>query len=163
MKILGIDPGTARTGWGVIKIQNSKFKIQNYGCIETPARKLLEERLEMIYKKIRAIIRKEKPQCVAVEQLYFFKNIKTALSVGHARGVIILAAKREKKQIFEYTPLQVKNAVVGYGRANKHQVQQMVKAILKLDKIPKSDDAADGLATAICCAQSKKLEKLKIS
>jgi len=155
-----VDPGTARTGFGVIEVQNSKFKVQSYGCIETPAKQLLEDRLATIYRKICAIINKEKPQVVAVEQIYFFKNAKTALSVGHARGVILLAACRAKKQIFEYTPLQVKDAVVGYGRADKNQIGQMVKFELHLRDIPKPDDITDALAVAICCAASMKMEKV---
>ena len=134
MKILGIDPGTARTGYGVIKLQATSYKLQTYGCIETPAKTLLEDRLETIYREIRAIIEKEKPSAVAIEQIYFFKNAKTVLSVGHARGVIMLAAKKEKKQIFEYTPLQIKDAVVGYGRADKQQMQKMVKILAALSQ-----------------------------
>lgn len=160
MKILGIDPGTGRVGWGIIQIQNSNLKSQNFGIIETEPNSPIEGRLEKIYNQISGIIKKENPDIVAIEEIYFFKNQKTVIGVSQSRGVIVLACKKLKKKICAYTPLQVKEAVVGYGRAEKRQVQEMVKAILGLKEKPRPDDVADALAVAICCANSVKMEKL---
>ncbi|MEA2098086.1 MAG: crossover junction endodeoxyribonuclease RuvC [Patescibacteria group bacterium] len=163
MIILGIDPGTATTGYGVIENNQGKLKAIKYGCILTDKKLKMPERLNFLGKELKKIIKKYKPQAMAVEELFFFKNAKTVITVGQARGVILFVGKNiSKKQelgIYEYTPLQVKQAVVGYGRADKRQVQSMVKAILGLNKVPKPDDAADALAVAICCASSIKFEE----
>ena len=163
MIILGIDPGTATTGYGVIENNQGKLKIVDYGCILTDKKLEMPERLDFLGEELEKIIKKYKPQAMAVEELFFFKNAKTIITVGQARGVILFVGKNIGKKIeldiFEYTPLQVKQAVVGYGRADKKQVQSMVKAILGLSEVPKPDDAADALAAAICCASSIKFEK----
>ncbi len=159
MIILGIDPGTAVTGFGVIESNNSKLKVVDYGCIYTDAKLAMPERLDLIAKELKKIIKKHKPQIMAVEELFFFKNNKTIITVGQARGVILFIGKNSGLKVCEYTPLQVKQAVVGYGRAEKKQIQQMVKAILGLESAPKPDDAADALAVAICCANSIKFEE----
>jgi len=162
MKILGIDPGTAITGWAVIdtlgrEIGRKKVpKVIGCGVIATKAKTPDSDRLEIIYDSICDIISKEKPDIVAVEELFFFKNVKTVMSVSQTRGAVLLAIKKSKTPCDEFTPLQVKQAVVGYGRADKNQVQEMVKAILHLKSIPKPDDAADALAIALCCAQTQK-------
>ncbi len=153
--ILGIDPGVAITGYGVIKVLSNKNELVDYGCILTSAKKPFNERLEQIYRELKQIIKKYKPQQIAVEELFFCKNVKTALKVGQARGVILLTSIQEKILLREFTPLQVKQAVTSYGRADKRQVQEMVKILLNLKNIPKPDDAADALAIAICCAHSK--------
>ncbi len=154
MIILGIDPGTATTGYGVIENQNGKIMAIAHGCILTKAGQDLDERLDIIFNDLTKIIKKFKPEMVAVEELFFASNAKTAISVGHARGVILLACKKTKVPVYEYTPLQVKQAICGYGRGDKQQIQKMVKALLNLKEIPKPDDAADGLAIAICHANS---------
>ena len=166
MIILGIDPGTATTGYGVIENNQGKVKAVDYGCILTDKKMKMPERLDFLGEELKKIIKEYKPQAMAVEELFFFKNAKTIITVGQARGVILFVGKNASKNIskktgldiYEYTPLQVKQAVVGYGRADKKQVQQMVKAILGLNEIPKPDDAADALAVAICCASSMKFE-----
>jgi len=153
--ILGIDPGLADTGYGVIE-KNNKGKLicQEFGVIKTKRKKGMGERLETINKNLRKIIKKHKPQLIAVEQLFFCKNVKTALLVGQARGVILLTARQNKIPTAEFTPLQVKQAVSSYGQAGKLQVQKMVKILLNLKELPKPDDAADALAIAICAAHS---------
>ena len=148
--ILGIDPGIADTGFGIIETNNNKLICLDYGNIKTKANTDLSERLEILNFKLDKIIKKYKPDKIAIEQLFFCNNAKTALIVGQARGVILLCIKQNKLPILEFTPLQVKQAVSTYGNANKLQVQKMVKLILNLDKIPKPDDAADALAVAIC-------------
>jgi crossover junction endodeoxyribonuclease RuvC len=160
MIILGIDPGTAITGYGIIKKSGNKISIIKYGVIRTKSSLRLSERLKIIYEDTCLLLDSYTPTAVAVEQLFFNKNTRTALSVGHARGVLLLAAVNSGIGISEYTPLQVKQAVVGYGRADKKQVQKMVSNILGLHKIPKPDDAADALAVAICHANSNKLEQI---
>ena len=153
--ILGIDPGLATTGYGVIqKENNGDFKIICNGIIATEAKQIFSERLKEIHQQLDKIIKKYKPNKVAVEELFFCKNVKTALSVGHARGVIILTASQNGLPVFEYTPLQIKQAVASYGRADKKQVQSMVKILLNLKEDPKPDDAADALSVAICCGNS---------
>ena len=163
MIILGIDPGTATTGYGVIENNKGKLKVVDYGCILTDKKLKMPERLDFLGEELKKIIKKYKPQAMAVEELFFFKNAKTIITVGQARGVILFIGENIGKKtgldIFEYTPLQVKQAVVGYGRADKNQVQQMVKSILGLNEIPKPDDAADALAVAICCESSLKFER----
>ncbi|RLF04209.1 MAG: crossover junction endodeoxyribonuclease RuvC [Thermoprotei archaeon] len=158
MTILGIDPGTATTGYAIIKNftyrKRKCLKAIDYGCIRTSSNLSDGKRLEIIYKNIVKIIKKHKPHKIAVEKLFFCKNVKTGITVGQAKGVILLAAIKMKIPYFEYTPLQVKQAVTSYGKAEKSQIQKMVKVILNLKKIPKPDDAADALAVAICCAHS---------
>lgn len=154
MLILGIDPGIAILGYGLVKYEAGRFSIIDYGAITTDAGINMSERLTIIYKGLVDIIERYRPDAFAIEELFFNKNIKTALTVGHARGVAILAGSESGVQVYEYTPLQVKQAVVGYGRADKNQIQQMVKIILNLKEIPKPDDVADALAVAICHGNS---------
>lgn len=150
MVILGIDPGMAIVGYGVIEVINNTLKAVDYGTITTSSKMDTPKRLVAIYDGIQQLIDGYKPDEVAIEELFFNKNARTALSVGHARGVAVLAAAKTGLDLYEYTPLQVKQAVVGYGRAEKAQVQQMVKMLLNLKEVPKPDDAADALAVAIC-------------
>ena len=157
MKILGIDPGVAIVGYGVITSDCGKLKPVDFGQVNSPAHTPLAKRLKMIYDGITQLINIHKPDVVAVEELFFNTNVKTAIAVGHARGVILLAAQNSNIPVFEYTPLQIKQAVVGYGRADKNQVQQMVKMFLNLKEVPKPDDTADALAVAICHAHSASL------
>jgi len=158
MMILGIDPGYARVGWAALEVENSKFKIQKYGCIETSKNTKPQERLVDVYKQVCALIKKHKPDSLAVEELFFTTNAKTAFKVGEARGVIILAGAMQKIPVFSYTPLQVKIAVTGYGKADKPQVGRMIKAILKMKEIPKLDDTADAIAVALTHAFTKKFD-----
>ncbi len=150
MVILGIDPGFAIVGWGVLECVRGKFRVMGYGSIQTKAGLPIEERLLQIYDGMNTIIDKYKPQVMAVEELFWNTNQKTGICVAEARGTILLAAHKKGLEIFEYTPLQVKQAVVGYGRAEKKQVITMVTALLNLPKPPKPDDTADALALAIC-------------
>lgn len=150
LKILGIDPGTAITGYGIVEYWGNRYKIVEYGVIRSSKTEELAARLNEIYKGICQLIETHQPDYIAIEELFFNKNVKTALLVGQARGVMMLAAYQKGIPIYEYTPLQVKQAVVGYGRAEKQQVQFMVKALLNLQEIPRPDDAADALAIAIC-------------
>ena len=154
MIILGIDPGLAIVGWGVIEHSGSHFKVLGYGAIETPAGIPTEQRLNMIYDGIKTLIETYHPDQIAVEELFFNTNITTGIRVAEARGVIIMCAYRLGVKVFEYTPLQVKQAVVGFGRAEKKQVITMVTMLLGLKKPPKPDDTADALAIAICHAHS---------
>lgn len=154
MRILGIDPGYAIVGTGIVDYVGNKFKTIDYRAVTTEANTPFEIRLKKIYDDISEIIDLYKPDFVSIEELFFNNNAKTAIAVGQARGVIILAAVNKGVPIFEYTPLQVKQAIVGYGRAEKKQVQQMTKALLFLNEIPKPDDVADALALAICHAHS---------
>jgi crossover junction endodeoxyribonuclease RuvC len=156
MIILGIDPGTAATGYGAIKKEVNDLKLIEYGCIRTETKFSTAQRLGQLDQQLAKIIRKHKPQKIAVEDIFFFKNLKTAVKVSQARGVILARAARMKIPVTEYTPLQVKQAITSYGRAEKNQVQKMVKVLLSLEEIPKPDDAADALAVAICCAHSTK-------
>jgi crossover junction endodeoxyribonuclease RuvC len=156
--IMGIDPGFAITGYGIVKYEGNKFSVIDHGAVTTEAKMPLAERLLLLNNGLEDIIRKYKPSAVAVEELFFNKNIKTALNVGHGRGVALLSAARMGIEVFEYTPLQVKQSVVGYGRAEKAQIQQMVKIILNLSAVPKPDDVADALAVAICHGHSYRLE-----
>ena len=153
--ILGVDPGIADTGWGVIKVEGSRLICLDYGSIKTSSKIGLADRLEILNYELDKIIKKFKPSLVGVEQLFFCKNVKTALTVGHARGVILLTAKQNNVKLCEFTPLQVKQAVSTYGKAEKIQVQKMVKLLLNLKDIPKPDDAADALAVAICASNTK--------
>ena len=152
MRILGIDPGYGVVGFGIIDYENSNYKVVDYGVIETPKEEDISVRLAMIYDAIGKLTETFKPDQIAVEELFYFKNQTTVIPVAEARGVILLAAVHSCGEIFEYTPLQIKQALTGNGRAEKAQVQFMVKAILGLEKIPKPDDAADALAVAICHA-----------
>lgn len=149
MRILGIDPGTGRLGYGVINCEGRKVGLVDYGCISTPAHTEIAERLVLIFDSITSIIEKYKPDVVAIEKLFFARNVTTVMTVGEARGVVVLAAKKAGVKITEFTPLQVKQALTGYGRAEKGQIQKMVQGILGLKEIPKPDDAADALAIAI--------------
>jgi len=153
--ILGIDPGIADTGFGVIKKgPGGSLECLDYGTIKTAAKTELPNRLDIINRELKRLIKKYRPDLVAVEQLYFCKNVKTALVVGHARGVILLTAKQNNLPVVEFTPLQVKQAVSTYGQASKLQVQKMVKILLNLSELPEPDDAADALAVAICAVNS---------
>ena len=154
MIILGIDPGYAIVGWGVIEYSGSKFRTLGYGSITTPAGMPTVDRLERIYRGMQELIEKYHPDEMAVEELFFNTNSKTAIVVAEARGIILLAARLAGVKIAEYTPLQVKQAVVGYGRAEKKQVITMVTSLLKLPAPPKPDDTADALAIAVCHAHS---------
>lgn len=154
MLILGIDPGTATTGYGLINKQSRRFRLVDYGVIKTSAKQPGYIRLQSLYGRLKKLLERYEPAAVAVEQLFFNTNVTTAMSVGQARGVILLAAAETDVDIGEYTPLQIKQALTGYGRASKVQIQQMVKVMLGMDKVPKPDDAADALAVAICHANS---------
>lgn len=156
MIIMGIDPGLATIGYGIVSKEGNSIKLVDFGIITTPAGMPLPKRLSIIFEDTTEIINKYKPETIAFEELFFNKNIKTALTVAHARGVSIIAAnnKMGADNLYEYTPLQVKQAVCGYGRADKNQVQQMVKMLLNMKEIARPDDAADALAVAICHAQS---------
>lgn len=160
MIILGIDPGYAITGYAIIEVhpQTKVISSIDYGCVLSSSHDVFSKRLLIVYEKIKEIIEKYKPDKIAVEDIYFAKNVKTAIKVSEARGVIILAAAIKKIDVSSFTPLQVKQAMTGYGRASKDQVQQMVKNVLRLKTIPKPDDAADALAIAITCAQTKSFE-----
>ena len=158
MIILGIDPGTATTGFGIIDYNKNSLSCLSYGIIETLSSDCVGERLKQIHFDLDGIIKEYKPEIASVESLFFFKNLKTAMPVSQARGVIIFTISKNNVPFVEYTPLQAKTAVTGYGKAEKKQVQEMVKNILCLDKIPKPDDAADALALAICCANNLKFK-----
>ncbi|MGM0508656.1 MAG: crossover junction endodeoxyribonuclease RuvC [Fusobacteriota bacterium] len=149
MKVLGIDPGTARVGYGLIDYNENKYRMLDYGCIYTSKDIEMPKRLNKIHQELKTLIKLYDPDYIAVEKLFYFKNKKTVISVGQARGVIVLTCEQAKKPITGYTPLQIKMGITGYGRAKKKQVQLMVKKILKLKELPKPDDAADGLAIAI--------------
>lgn len=159
MIILGIDPGTAITGYGVLETSSGKLKMIETGCVLTDKDLPMPQRLNLVGEGIRGVIKKFNPEVMAIEELFYFKNKKTVISVGQARGVAVFIGCSCNMEIREYTPLQVKQAVTGYGRADKNQVQLMVKNILKLEEIPKPDDAADALAVAICCASSINFER----
>jgi len=154
MIILGIDPGYAIVGYGVINYEGNKFSVIEYGAVTTQAGMPFNRRLECIYDELSEIMERTKPQAMSIEKLFYNSNAKTVIDVSQARGVIMLAAQKHNLEIAEYTPLQVKQSVVGYGRAEKKQVQEMTRVILKLDKIPKPDDTADALAMAICHAHA---------
>lgn len=158
MRILGIDPGTAICGYSVLDYIGNKFSLVTYGVVRTPAHTDLEKRLQVIYEELGDLIREHKPEQMAVEELFFNNNVTTALSVGHARGVVLLLGAQEGMEVASYTPSQVKQAVVGYGGAQKRQVQEMVKLILNMGKLPTPDDAADAIAVAICHGHSYKFK-----
>ncbi len=160
MRILGIDPGIGRCGWSIIESEGQKLTTKSFGCIETFNDKKIEERLEIVHKEITKLIKKYSPDVMAIEELFFGNNAKTAFMVGEARGVILLCASESSLPVSIYNPLEVKMALTGYGKAQKAQVGQMVKVLLKLSSIPKPDDTADALAIAITHAFSEKMAKL---
>ena len=156
---LGIDPGTATTGYGLVRIEpDGSLVAVKYGVLLTPKESNASARLVMLYDQLRYVLDEYKPQLAAVEKLFFARNVTTALAVGQARGVVMLAIEQAGIEVFEYTPKEVKNAVAGYGGADKRQVQEMVRALLQLDSIPKPDDAADALAIAITHLNTKRYE-----
>ncbi len=159
MIILGIDPGLAIIGYGVVEYKNSRFRTIDYGAITTPAGMDIVERLELIYKGMNQLFHMYDIDEVGVEQLYFNKNVTTAIAVAQARGVVLLSCAHHKVPVSSYTPLQVKQGVCGYGRADKAQVQKMVTAFLGLSAVPKPDDVADALAVAICHAHANRVGK----
>ncbi len=162
MLVLGIDPGTAITGYGLVQENpDGSLACLAYGAILTPANMPMPQRLIELHSQLHELILLHRPQCGAVEKLFFQRNVRTALSVGQARGVVLLCLAQAGLQVGEYTPLEVKQAVAGYGGADKNQVQMMVKALLGLDSIPKPDDAADALAIAICHAHSSRYLELE--
>ena len=160
MVVVGFDPGLATLGYGVLEKKGNITTMIDYGVVLTPKEENLAVRLSMIEEGVKKIIQTFKPDEVAIEELFFAKNVKTGIAVAHARGVVLLTATKYCGKIYEYTPLQIKQALTGYGRADKNQIQQMVKTFLKLPKIPKPDDAADALAVGLCHLQTNKLSGL---
>lgn len=156
MIIFGIDPGFAIIGYGVIEKKGNKYETIDYGVVTTESKLDLSERLNIMYEEIKGKIVKYNPDRIAIEELFFNKNAKTAIAVAQARGALVLCAKKSDKPIFEYTPLQIKQAITGYGRADKCQMQKMIQILLSLKEIPKPDDAADALAVAVCCANMER-------
>lgn len=155
MRILGIDPGTGILGFGVIEIDDrNKAHLVDAGVIRTPVHEDASVRLLTIYDELTGIIEELKPQTMSVEKLFFAQNVTTAMTVAQARGVVLLLGQQHGMKLYEYTPLQIKQALTGYGRADKKQMQEMVRVILGLNEVPKPDDCADALAAALCCAQS---------
>ena len=154
MRILGIDPGYGITGFGLIEGERGQFRLLRCGAITTPADADFSARLEMIYEDMRQLLDVCKPDCVAIEELFFGQNVTTGIGVAQSRGVILLAIRQAGLQVYPYKPMQVKQSVVGYGNATKHQVQDMTRRILRLEKMPKPDDAADAIAIALCHARS---------
>jgi crossover junction endodeoxyribonuclease RuvC len=155
VKVLGVDPGTARMGWGVLRYQESQFEVLDFGCVETSSKLNNAERLLKLAKELEKIIQKTRPEILAVEEIFFSKNIKTAISVAQSRGVILLIAQKHNLNIKEFKPTEVKQAVTGVGNASKEQVQKMVQLVLNLKKIPRLDDTSDALACAIAAAGNK--------
>lgn len=160
MRVLGIDPGTATTGYGVVEEQEGGLRALAYGAISTPAGQPLPLRLQTIYRELTALVAAWEPGGAAVEELFFSQNVRTAIHVGQARGVALLAMADTGLTVAEYTPLAVKQAVTGYGRADKAQMQEMVRVLLGLPEVPQPDDAADALAVAICHLHSARLTEL---
>jgi crossover junction endodeoxyribonuclease RuvC len=160
MIVLGIDPGTATTGWAVLEEVGGKIKVLGYGHISTSPENSTSERLKEVADDVEEIVKKFEPQEASVEDLFYFKNAKTVIKVSQSRGAILLTLERLKVKVSEYTPLQIKQSVTGYGRAEKKQMQLMVKNILKLKSVPKPDDTADALAAAICHLNSRKMSRL---
>jgi crossover junction endodeoxyribonuclease RuvC len=160
MRVLGIDPGTAITGYAIIEETVGDLQMITLGVITTPAKTPLPSRLQTIHSELKQIVAEYEPEAAAVEELFFSRNARTAMSVGHARGVILLTLADSNLPIAEYTPMQIKQAVTGYGNANKHQVQEMVRTLLELSETPKPDDAADAAAVAICYLHRVKLDSL---
>lgn len=157
--ILGLDPGTASTGYGVISMEGNRLRTIEYGVLETAAALPPEKRLERIFDGVDEVLRRHRPEATAIESLFFNANVRSALAVGQARGVCMLACSRGQCEVFEYTPLEVKQAVVGYGKAGKEQVMEMVRALLGLAEAPRPDHAADALAVAICHANSSAMRE----
>ncbi len=160
-RVLGIDPGTAIVGWGMVEGEGRDLRLMDYGVIRTPAHMPLSQRLVMVYAGIRHLIATYQPHGVGVEQLFFARNVTTALPVAHARGVILLALEQSGIPLREFTPMEIKQAITGYGRADKHQMQQMVRLLLGLDAIPRPDDAADAVAVALCYHQTAAFGRLQ--
>jgi len=160
MRVLGIDPGTAITGYAVVEDEGGQLQLIDLGVINTPAKSPLPSRLQKIYTDLQHAIKTHQPDAAAVEQLFFSRNVRTAMAVGHARGVTLLALADAGLPIAEYTPMQIKQAVTGYGNADKRQIQEMVRMLLNLDEIPRPDDAADAAAVAICYLHRAKLDGL---
>ena len=154
MRILGIDPGYAIIGYGILDYSNTRFNVVDFGAITTPAGMDFNRRLELIYDEMMLLFSRYSPEAMAIEKLFYNTNAKTVIDVAQARGVIMLSAQKNNVPAFEYTPLQVKQSVVGYGRAEKKQVQEMTRIILHLDCVPKPDDTADALAMAVCHAHT---------
>ncbi len=157
MIIFGIDPGFATTGYGVIEKIGNKYKVLDYGAITTKPGIDFSARLDIMYREINEKFEEFSPDYIAMEELFFCKNITTGINVAHGRGVLLLAINHLGKPFFEYTPLQVKQAITGYGKADKRQMQKMVQVLLNLETMPKPDDAADALAIALCCGNSERL------
>ena len=155
MRILGIDPGYGITGFGVVEAQRNEFRLLRYGAITTPAGADFSARLEMIYEDMRELLKMSQPEAVAIEELFFGQNVTTGIGVAQSRGVILLSIRQAGVPVFQYKPMQVKQAVVGYGNATKPQVRDMTRRLLHLEKIPKPDDAADAIAIALCHARSR--------
>ncbi len=160
MLVLGIDPGTALCGYGFVRAEDDNLDLVAYGAITTLANSPLPQRLRQIYSELNELITRHHPTDAVIEKLFFAKNARTALSVGHARGVALLACAQANLALHEYTPNEIKQALVGYGHADKHQIQQMVRVLLRLDFIPQPDDAADAIAVAICHIHSARLDAL---
>ena len=160
MLVLGIDPGTAITGYGLVREDEAGLALVDYGVITTAAGRPLPERLQAIYQGLADVAREHQPQQAAVEELFFSRNVRTALSVGHARGVTLLALADAGLAIHEYKPLEIKQAITGYGGAGKQQVQEMVRLLLNLDAVPEPDDAADAVAVAVCHIHSARMTAL---
>jgi crossover junction endodeoxyribonuclease RuvC len=158
--VLGLDPGTAITGYGLVRETAGELEAVDYGVIRTPAKMPLPQRLQEIYHALRHLVETHRPDAAGVESVFFGVNVKTAMSVGHARGVTLLALAEAGVSIAEYTPNAVKQALVGYGGADKHQMQVMVTALLNLDEVPRPDDAADALAVAICHINTSRFQSL---
>ncbi len=157
MKILGIDPGTGITGFGIIDAVKGKYRLVDAGVVRTPAKTPMEERLETIFDNISEIITEHQPQIMSIEKLFFAQNVTTAMSVSQARGVVLLCGQQAKMQVYEYTPLQIKQTVTGYGKADKKQMQEMVRVLMGLKEVPKPDDCADAIAAAITHAMHDRL------
>lgn len=160
MLVLGIDPGTARTGWGLVSREGNELALVDYGTVRTSSDASLPQRLQVLYRELGQIISSHQPSAVAVEKLFFNKNVRTAMTVGQARGVVLLAVAEAGLPVHEYTPLEVKQSVCGYGRASKDQIQKLVQMLLGLDSIPQPDDAADAIAIAICHIHSSRLHAM---
>lgn len=154
MRILGIDPGTGILGFGVIEVTGQEYRLVDAGVIRTPVKQEDSLRLKTIYDELTEIINHTKPSVLSVEKLFFNKNVTTAMSVAQARGIVLLCGTQHTLDLHEYTPMQIKQALTGYGKADKKQIQEMVKMLLKLPSLPQPDDAADALAAAICCAMN---------
>ena len=154
MRVLGIDPGYATTGFGLITSERGNYSLLQYGTVTTPADLPFSKRLNMLFEDMTQLLEVTEPEAVAVEELFWGHNITTGIGVSHGRGVILLAIERAGIPLFEYTPMQVKQSVVGYGKAEKRQVMDMTRRLLKMDKVPRPDDAADAIAIALCHARS---------